>query len=95
MPILKQKDLLIKESIFRAASVSKIFTIVGTLQLAEQGLIDIDEDVNRYITSFKVENCYEEPVRIRHLLTHTSGFETRDLATFIKEPRNWKLWRKY
>jgi CubicO group peptidase (beta-lactamase class C family) len=76
-----------KESIFRAASVSKIFTIVGTLQLAEQGLIDIDEDVNRYITSFKVENCYEEPVRIRHLLTHTDGFETRDLATFIKEPK--------
>ncbi len=77
-----------KESIFRVASVSKIFTIVGVLQLAEQGLIDIDEDVNRYLTNFKVENYYKEPIRIKYLLTHTDGFETRDLATFIEDPKD-------
>lgn len=74
-----------KETIFRVASVSKIFTITGILQLEEQGLVDIDEDVNRYLKKFKVENNFDEPIRIRHLLTHTDGFETRDLATFVDE----------
>lgn len=75
-----------KETIFRVASVSKIFTITGVLQLEEQGVIDINKDVNEYLKNFKVENNYEEPIKIKYLLTHTDGFETRDLATFVQDP---------
>lgn len=73
-------------TIFRVASVSKIFTITGVMQLEETGLINIDQDVNKYLKDFQVENDYEEPIRIKYLLTHTDGFETRDLGTFIQEP---------
>lgn len=75
-----------QETIFRVASVSKIFTIAGVLQLAEQGLIDINHDVNEYLENFKVPNNYVEPLKIEYLLTHTDGFETRDLGTFVQDP---------
>jgi CubicO group peptidase (beta-lactamase class C family) len=70
-------------TIFRVASVSKLFTISGVLQLEEQGLLDLDRDVNEYLKNLRIENDFEEPVRIRHLLAHTDGFETRDLGTFV------------
>jgi CubicO group peptidase (beta-lactamase class C family) len=73
-------------TIFQVASVSKIFTISGVLQLEEQGLLDLDRDVNEYLKNFQIENDFEEPVRVRHLLTHTDGFETRDLGTFVLDP---------
>jgi CubicO group peptidase (beta-lactamase class C family) len=74
------------KTVFRVASVSKIFTIAGVMQLGEAGLVDIGHDVNKYLNGFQVENDYEEPVRIKYLLTHTDGFETRDLGTFIQAP---------
>ncbi|MEA4849000.1 MAG: serine hydrolase domain-containing protein [Clostridiaceae bacterium] len=74
-----------QKTIFRVASVSKIFTITGILQLEESGLIDINNDVNSYLTNFQVENNYDEPIRIKYLLTHTDGFETRDLGTFVQD----------
>ncbi|MDR0761017.1 MAG: beta-lactamase family protein [Treponema sp.] len=75
-----------EKTIFRVASVSKIFTIAGVLQLEEQGLLDLDRDVNEYLKNFQIGNDFDEPVRIRHLLTHTDGFETRDLGTFVLNP---------
>lgn len=74
-----------QKTIFRVASVSKIFTIAGALQLEEQGFIDLDNDVNDYLGNFQVENVYEEPLRVKYLLTHTDGFETRDLGTFVQD----------
>lgn len=76
------------KTIFRVASVSKLFTITGVLQLAEQGLIDLNQNVNYYLQDWQVDNAYNEPIRIRYLLTHTDGFETRDLATFIQNPED-------
>ncbi len=75
-----------KTTVFRVASVSKIFTITGVLQLAEQGRIDVNNDVNQYLNAFQVDNPYQEPLRIKYLLTHTDGFETRDLGTFVQSP---------
>lgn len=75
-----------QKTIFRVASVSKIFTIAGVLKLEEQGLIDLNRDINEYLEDFKVENNHEEPLKIKYLLTHTDGFETRDLGTFVQDP---------
>jgi CubicO group peptidase (beta-lactamase class C family) len=74
------------KTVFRVASVSKIFTVAGVMQLEETGLIDISRDVNMYLKGLQVKNDYDEPIRIQYLLTHTDGFETRDLATFVREP---------
>jgi CubicO group peptidase (beta-lactamase class C family) len=62
---------------FRAGSVSKLFTWTAVMQVAERGLLDLDTDVNRYLTDFQVPDTYPQPVTLAHLLTHTGGFEDR------------------
>ena len=62
------------ESLFRIASITKPFVWTAIMQLVEQGRVDLDADVNRYL-DFEVPATFEEPVRVWHLLSHTPGFE--------------------
>ncbi|MCE7741297.1 MAG: serine hydrolase [Candidatus Heimdallarchaeota archaeon] len=62
-------------TLFRVGSISKTFIAISILQLMEDGLIALDTDVNNYLTAFQIVDTYEEPITIRHLLTHTAGFE--------------------
>lgn len=64
-------------TLFRAASVSKLVTATAIMQLVEQGKINLDADINTYLTRFQLENNYPAPITARHLLTHTSGIEDR------------------
>jgi CubicO group peptidase (beta-lactamase class C family) len=73
-------------SVFRTASVSKLFTATAVMQLVEQGRIDLDADVNRYL-DFRVPDSYPEPITMRHLLTHTAGFDERLLGSFASRRR--------
>ncbi|MBN1684646.1 MAG: beta-lactamase family protein [Gammaproteobacteria bacterium] len=68
-----------QKNLFRVASVSKIFTVVALLQLAEQGKIDLNAQTNHYLSSdeFKIKSRFDKPQLIKHLLTHTDGFEER------------------
>jgi CubicO group peptidase (beta-lactamase class C family) len=61
-------------TIFRLASISKLFTWVSVMQLEEQGKLDLDTDVNRYL-DFQVKPAFGRPVTLRNLMTHTGGFE--------------------
>ena len=65
------------QTLFRAASVSKLVTTTAVMQLVEQGRLNLDADVNTYLTRFQLENNYSLPVTVRRLLTHTSGLEDR------------------
>ncbi len=61
-------------SMFRLASISKLFTWVSVMQLAEQGKLDIDADVNKYL-DFQITPAFGKPITLRNLMTHTGGFE--------------------
>ncbi len=61
-------------SMFRLASISKLFTWVCVMQLAEQGKLDIDADVNKYL-DFQIAPAFNKPITLRNLMTHTGGFE--------------------
>ena len=61
-------------TIFRLASISKLFTWVSVMQLEEQGKLDLDTDVNRYL-DFQIRPAFNKPVTLRNLMTHTGGFE--------------------
>lgn len=62
------------ESKVRIASVSKTFVAVGIMQLYEQGLIDLDKDVSKYL-GFKLRNPKypDTAITCRMLLSHTSS----------------------
>lgn len=62
-------------TLFRVASVSKLFTATAVMQLVEQGKLDLDTDVNVYLKDFQVPATFERPITLRHLLTHTPGFD--------------------
>lgn len=63
-------------TLFRIGSISKLFTWTSVMQLVEEGKIDLDADVNTYLQHFRIPDTYPgQPVTMRHLLTHTGGFE--------------------
>src|SRR5699024_1140631 len=63
-------------SVFEWASVSKLFVWVSIMQLVEQGKIDLDEDINKYLPQgFLTKRTYDEPITIMDLMNHTAGFE--------------------
>lgn len=62
-------------SMFRIASTTKLFTWTAVMQMVEQGKIDLDTDINTYLKSVKIPATYPEPTTMRHLMTHTAGFE--------------------
>ncbi|MEU8421386.1 serine hydrolase domain-containing protein [Micromonospora sp. NPDC048835] len=62
--------------LFRMGSVSKLVTATAVLQLVQSGKLDLDADVKTYL-DFDLPRRYERAVTLRHLLTHTAGFEER------------------
>ncbi|WP_220090077.1 serine hydrolase domain-containing protein [Micromonospora saelicesensis] len=62
--------------LFRMGSVSKLVTATAVLQLVQSGKLDLDADVKTYL-DFELPLRYERAVTLRHLLTHTAGFEER------------------
>ncbi len=62
------------DTLFRVGSVSKLLTWTAVMQLVEQGKIDLDADINKYL-DFALPAAFGKPVTMRHLMTHTAGFE--------------------
>ncbi|MGK9235456.1 beta-lactamase family protein [Inquilinus limosus] len=75
-------------SLFRIGSLTKMFTAIGIMQLAEKGLLDIDADVSAYIPGFRPVNPfagresgpYGAHVSLRKLMSHTAGL--------VREPKD-------
>ena len=65
-----------RDTLFQAASMSKAVAAAGALVLVDQGRLDLDEDVNTHLDSWKVphsEFTAEKKVTLRRLLSHTAG----------------------
>ena len=65
-----------RHSLFQAASVSKLVTALLVHYYAAQGILDLDTDVNKYLSSWKIPgNPYtgEQAVTLRLLMSHRSG----------------------
>ncbi|WP_312474128.1 serine hydrolase domain-containing protein [Neobacillus sp.] len=63
-------------SIFNACSISKFLTAMLVMKLTEQGILDLDKDVNKSLLSWKVptnELTKNKKVTLRTLLSHQSG----------------------
>ena len=61
-------------SLWRVASISKVFTAIAIMQLVEHGKLQLDVDVNRYLKRAQVPNTFPQPITIRELLLHRSGW---------------------
>jgi CubicO group peptidase (beta-lactamase class C family) len=72
-------------TLFRIGSTSKLFTWVAVMQLAEQGKLDLDADINQYL-DFSIPAAQSQPITLRHLMTHTAGFEDRIFGMQALDP---------
>ncbi|TDG14699.1 class A beta-lactamase-related serine hydrolase [Seongchinamella unica] len=73
-----------ESTLFRIGSISKLFTWVAVMQQVEQGNLDLDTDVNQYLRTFQIDDSWPgQPVTLRHILTHTAGFEDGAMGYLI------------
>ena len=81
-------------TIFRLASISKLFTWVSVMQLEEQGKLNLDTDVNQYL-DFQIRPAFNKPITLRNLMTHTAGFEETGNDIIITDPKQAITLRDY
>ena len=62
-------------AVFRIGSISKVLVAAAVMQLVEKGQIDLQSDVNDYLTALQVDNPYRKHLTLAHLLTHTGGIQ--------------------
>jgi CubicO group peptidase (beta-lactamase class C family) len=85
-----------EQTVFRIGSVTKLFTYTAVMQLVEQGKLELEEDINTYL-DFRIPDTYPQPITLKHLMTHTAGFETRyfEVAALDADdqlpPREWLI----
>ena len=76
----KKIPVVADKTLFRVASLSKLFTATAAMQLYERGKLDLDADINKYLTGFQLENPFPEPARVAQLMTHTDGTTKRRIG---------------
>ncbi len=73
----KKIPVVSDRTLFRVASLSKLFTDTAVMQLYERRLLDLDKDVNQYFKHFQIENPYLEAITAANLMTQTDGSSQR------------------
>ncbi|WP_419262232.1 serine hydrolase domain-containing protein [Caulobacter sp. ErkDOM-C] len=77
------------KTLFRIASISKTFTWIALMNEIEAGRMRLDGPVNLYLPEpLQVRGKDKGPVLLRHLMTHTPGFEDRALGQLFEQ--DWK-----
>ena len=63
------------DTIYRAGSITKLFTATAAMQLAESGRLDIDQTLQHYLPEFSIRSRFvgARPITLRDLMTHHSG----------------------
>jgi CubicO group peptidase (beta-lactamase class C family) len=71
-------------TLFRIGSTSKAFVALAAMQLQREGKLSIQDPLRQHLPDFWYRNAWEatDPIRIVHLLEHTSGFDDNSLRTY-------------
>ena len=81
------------DTLFQLGSNAKLWTATVVMKLVDEGLLDLDAEVVRYVPEFRLAHADAAEVTIRHLLTHTAGFlgdffgnsDTDSIATYVEQ----------
>lgn len=79
-------DAVDADTLFSVGSVSKVVAAATSLQLVAQDRIDLDRDVNRYMTSWRIPEApgiRNPTVTMRMLLSHTSGLTVHGFQDYL------------
>lgn len=76
-------------TLFRIGSITKTFTWIEIMRLVEMGRLSLDDPINQHLPEeLQIpEQGFDEPIRVRDLMTHQPGFEDRALGVlFVRDP---------
>jgi len=85
---VRTTDIVTLDTLFESGSTAKSFTALAALQTVAKNLLDLDENVNAKLKTWKIpENdlTKEEKVTLKRLLSHTAGINRPD-SMFGSEP---------
>ena len=87
---LAKKTSIEKENVFALGSISKTFTALAIMKLVKEGKLSLDDNLKNVAPKIKFHNKWEatHPVKIKHLLTHRSGFDDMHIASIIKKRKS-------
>jgi CubicO group peptidase (beta-lactamase class C family) len=74
------------DMVFRLGSITKQFTAVSVLMLAEQGQLGLQDEITKFLPDYPTQG---RKITVEHLLTHTSGIQS-----YTDLPEWLPLWRK-
>lgn len=74
------KKPLSADTMYGIGSVSKMFTSAAMMKLADEGKVDLDAPVTKYVPEFKMEDERYKKITPRMLLNHSAGFNGSSLA---------------
>ncbi len=86
-----KKEVMTADYKFKIASIGKTFTATVILQLTEEGLLDLDDTIDKYLDNaiVKLDSlhlykgvAYGRQITVRQLLSHSSG-----IADYMEDPR--------
>lgn len=79
-----------EDTLFRIGSTSKMFASLSILKLVEQGKISLDDSVKKIAPEVQFENQWEatNPIKIVHLLEHTTGWDDMHLTEYAAKSSN-------
>jgi CubicO group peptidase (beta-lactamase class C family) len=81
---------VIRDTLFQAASISKPIFALAVMRLVQEGRLNLDEDVNNYLTSWHVPTIsdWQPRITLRQLLSHTAGLTLHGFPGYSNsEPR--------
>ena len=84
----------------RVASISKMVTAIGVMQLVDAGKLDLNSDVSRWLGwNLRNPNFPDQPINLSMLLSHTASVREHDddyviplggsLQQVMADPKNW------
>jgi CubicO group peptidase (beta-lactamase class C family) len=77
-----------KNTIFQAASISKPLTALAVMKLVQDGKLDLNEDINTYLKTWKLPESHltaKNKVTLKNLLSHTAGVTVHGFPGYCSE----------
>ncbi|SEP03832.1 CubicO group peptidase, beta-lactamase class C family [Halogranum amylolyticum] len=83
-----QRPVVANETVFSIGSTGKLVTWTAVMQGVEDGRLELDRDVNDYLSdsAVSIPATYPEPITLEHLGTHSAGFEDTLDGMVVDEP---------
>ena len=84
-----KRSPITETTLFEAGSISKPIFAMAVMRLVQEGKLDLDKDVNGYLTSWKIppNGSWQPHITLRQLLSHSAGMTVHGFPGYLRSER--------